>query len=51
MRNTMKPKGIESGVPSKLKKTSSHLNEMIMKNKEKFKPIIFTKNFSVLNRR
>jgi hypothetical protein len=33
----------------KLKKTSSHLNEMIMKNKEKVKPLKFINNFMVMN--
>ena len=35
----------------KLKKTSSHLNEMIMKNKKQIKPLVFPKNFSVITAR
>lgn len=32
----------------KLKKTTSHLNEQIMKNKEKIKPLIMLKPFGLI---
>jgi len=51
MRNTIKAKEPSSEAPVKLKKTSSHLNELLMKNKEKIKPLIALKSFSGFGKR
>lgn len=47
-RNSIKPKQVAEGAP-KMKKTSSHLNELIMKNKTQVKPLIFINNFTSLS--
>lgn len=44
----MKPKVSETDLPTKLKKTSSHLNQMIMKNKQKIKPLNFIRGFPLV---
>ena len=36
---------------TKLKRTSSHLNEIFMKNKQKPKPVSFIRNFGLMARR